>query len=354
MKWLALFLLFTLHAQSENFETLMGKETKHWANIKQEEDKKALEEYAALYVDNFPRLAQPGKVARIPKVVHFIWLGPRPFPPSSVENVRMWMAHHPDWTFKFWTDRERVPPCSDMEVVLIDRYPFASLADCYADTDNFGERSDLLRYEILYNEGGVYVDHDANCLKSFDSLHRAYDFYCCLETPHPSFAGRSITTGNGLVGSRPAHPVIAQVIQEISQRWATVGHQFRSNDVHARKERVLNRTYIALTHALPKTIGRNGNIDIVLPAAYFFSKTGIPSLYSKHGYATAWADDKVQTTEHDKVLLKTLTSVNRTEHQIWILALFACGTTTTLLVTSIIKLNRLKHAKAIAKRRELQ
>jgi mannosyltransferase OCH1-like enzyme len=35
---------------------------------------------------------------------------------------------------------------------------------------NFGEKSDIWRYEILFRLGGVYVDTDFECVRPFDSL----------------------------------------------------------------------------------------------------------------------------------------------------------------------------------------
>lgn len=35
---------------------------------------------------------------------------------------------------------------------------------------NFGEKSDILRYEILEKHGGVYADVDVACVQAFDSL----------------------------------------------------------------------------------------------------------------------------------------------------------------------------------------
>ncbi len=78
------------------------------------------------------------KETKIPKVVHFIWLGPRPFPPQSVENVRTWIAHNPDWEFKFWTDRRRDPPCNGMETIVMKEYPFPLLGNRYVASENWG------------------------------------------------------------------------------------------------------------------------------------------------------------------------------------------------------------------------
>lgn len=35
---------------------------------------------------------------------------------------------------------------------------------------NYGEKSDILRYEILFVYGGVYADVDVECLQPFDAL----------------------------------------------------------------------------------------------------------------------------------------------------------------------------------------
>ena len=85
---------------------------------------------------------------RVSKVIHFIWVGPKPFPRDSVENVRSWIAKHPDWTFKFWTDRDRPLPHKQMQLVRIQDHQFIKLYDCYKKSDNYGE-IDVLRYEIF-------------------------------------------------------------------------------------------------------------------------------------------------------------------------------------------------------------
>lgn len=201
------------------------------------------------------------------------------------------MAKNPDWKFKFWTDRQREAPCNGMETILIKKYPFPLLGRCYDSSENWGEKSDVLRFEILYRLGGVYVDHDANCLQSFDGMHGAYDFYCGLEAPHPLVAGLSITAGNGVIGSRPGHPVVKEVIDLIDQRWDELALKYPGKDGFSKTQIVMERTYLPLTLALEKKLDLPGNSDIVLPAAYFFAKPGIKPIYSQHFFANSWAKD---------------------------------------------------------------
>jgi hypothetical protein len=273
--------------EKDDFDLLMGKTTKHWAHVKPV-DVEVLTRYKQLY-ERQKELKTRRSVEKIPKVVHFIWLGPRSFSGDSVENVRTWIAKNPDWKFKFWTDRQRDAPCKGMETILIKKYPFPRLSRCYEASENWGEKSDILRFEILFHQGGVYVDHDANCLQSFNGMHGAYDFYCGLEPPHPSVAGFNVTAGNGVIGSRPSHPVVKEVIDLIERRWDELAEKYPGKDGFSRTQIVIERTYLPLTLALEKKLDLPGNSDIVLPAAYFFAKPGIKPLYSQHFFANSWA-----------------------------------------------------------------
>ncbi len=300
-------LLFSI--EKDDFDLLMGKNTSHWTHVAQPIDVEALTRYKQLY-ERQKELKGRKSVAKIPKVVHFIWLGPRTFPRESVENVRTWMAKNPDWKFKFWTDRQRDAPCNGMETILIKKYPFPLLSRCYDSSENWGEKSDVLRFEILYTLGGVYVDHDANCLQPFDGMHGAYDFYCGLEAPHPLVAGLNITAGNGVIGSRPGHPVVKEVIDLMDQRWDELALKYSGKDGFSKTQIVMERTYLPLTLALRKKLDLPGNSDIVLPAAYFFAKPGIKPIYSQHFFANSWAKDG-SSADFEKKTQKSLTKLDQ-------------------------------------------
>ena len=286
---ICLFLMMVSFLCADEFDLLMGKNTHHWNHLKNPEDEKMLNHFKELYESQKSLDHAHTEAVRIPKVIHFIWLGPRQYPPGSVENIRTWMAHNPDWRVKFWTDREREAPCKGMETILIKEYPFPFLKRCYETSENWGEKSDVLRYEILYQEGGVYADHDANCIQSFDGLHQAYDLYCGLEMPHLPMGGYTVTLGNGVIGSKPGHPVIKKVIETISSRWDEFEKKYEERDPFSRAEIVIERTYLALTRVMKETAGKGSTQDIILPAAYFFAKAGVRPLYSKHFFANSWA-----------------------------------------------------------------
>jgi hypothetical protein len=283
---------------ADSFEKLLGQSTVDWNYIQTRQDFEDLDFYRSIYKKNYAHQYDSSPIFRIPKKVHLIWLGPRPFPRESVENIRTWFAHHPDWTFFLWTDRKRLPPCKNMKVCDVKDFDFKFLKDAYYESQNWGEKSDILRYEILYQEGGVYIDHDANCLRSFHGLHTGYDFYACLEMPHEEIDSLALTTGIGIIGAKPYHPAIRGAIQMIADRWAPVTEKFKGTDPLIQAKLVTYRTYIALTLALKKSLNLPGNRDIIFPACYFYPKHGLPGFYSQHFYGTTWNNLGETAIEH--------------------------------------------------------
>ncbi|MDJ0651959.1 MAG: glycosyltransferase [Simkaniaceae bacterium] len=288
----------------DSFKKLQGIETEDWNYIQTKRDYKNLEYYELLYNKNKHFQFTSNPTFKIPKIVHLIWIGPRPFPIKSIQNIRSWMAYHPDWTFVFWTDRKRPAPCKGMEVRLFEDFTFEFLKENYEESTNWGEKADIWRYEILYKEGGIYIDHDAKCKRPFHNLHSGYDFYAGLEMPHSGIDGLSVTVGISIIGAKPYHPVIRSAIEKVVDRWDEVTKRFSSIDPYVQAEKVVHRTLIALTYAFDESLNHPENTDIVFPACYFYPKHGLPTFYSEHLYGTSWHN--VKETPNQKYFLKTL------------------------------------------------
>ncbi len=339
MLWL-LFIFPCALLCSSDFERLMGENTPHWKYIGQSNDRRAIERAKALYAKNAPmEYAQSGSY-KVPPVIHFIWLGPKPFPPQSVENVRSWIAQHPTWRMKFWTDREREVPCEGMERCFVRDFRFTKLQRCFDSSENFAEKSDVLRYEILFQEGGLYVDHDTHCLRSFDALHRGYDFFSGLEPPHEAFVGRNITCGNAVIAAAPGHPILHRAIDLVAERWDNLAQKFRGRDDYSRIEVVMQRTYIAFTDAVEACLDQSGHTDILFPAAYFFAKSGIPPIYSQHFYETSWDDTRERTSAFERSGEKALARLKRTNTLVQVGLLVLIGMNLLLFIKLIFRRKR--------------
>ena len=130
--------------------------------------------------------------ARIPKIIHQIWIGSK-VPKKYHLLMETWKKKHPDWTFKLWTDED------------INNFPFIN-KKAFDDAKNYGLKSDIWRIEILFYYGGLYVDTDFECIKPFDILHHSHDFYVGLICD---------VIPNGIIGSIPKHPILQKCIKTL-------------------------------------------------------------------------------------------------------------------------------------------
>ncbi|NGX50531.1 MAG: Subversion of eukaryotic traffic protein A [Chlamydiae bacterium] len=298
---------------SDDFTTLMGSSKSVWKFVETHEDFQNINQFTELYNRNSALQFLSQEEVKIPKVVHFVWLGPNPFPKESLENVRSWVDHHPNWTFKFWTDRRRPLPHSKMELHLVSDFNFTKLEDCFHESDNYGEKSDVLRYEILLQEGGLYVDHDVRCFKSFAPFHKNFDLYCGLEPPHQPVLSSSISICNNIIGVRPGHPVMGAVIDRVKERWEELGSAYPGNDKESIIYRVAQRTFIAFEDAVKAVGDKGSNKDIVFPAAYFNRIDEDFALFAHHYYASTWFEDE---TKFERNVRRRLISISRKNNQI--------------------------------------
>ncbi len=271
---------------SLDFEELTGKELPTWKYVQTKEDWAHLRLFQHIY--DRQKHAPRDATARIPQSVHFIWLGPNPFPLKSIENVRSWMGKNPDWTFYFWTDRPRPLPVPGMIERRVQEFSFLKLGECFAKTSNMGERSDVLRYEILYKEGGVYVDHDVVCFQSFDVLNHTYDFYCGIDMPYTSNLPSCIFTTNNLIGVRPHHPILLRCMHKLADQWDEIEKQYPGEDRDSTVNRVHHRTFWLFGEAVKEMHNLGDQRDIVFPAYYFDAPKDELALFARHQYAGVW------------------------------------------------------------------
>jgi len=94
----------------------------------------------------------------IPKILHMIWIGPKPFPYEA--NLQKYIELHPEWKINLWTD-SNLPRLRNRKI--------------YKSIPIYAARADLLRIEILAIYGGVYVDADSYPIKPLDELTEGLD-----------------------------------------------------------------------------------------------------------------------------------------------------------------------------------
>ncbi|MCB1084656.1 MAG: hypothetical protein KDK60_00985, partial [Chlamydiia bacterium] len=295
-----------------DFNILMGSNKGTWKFVETHEDYDFLERFKILFEKN-KNLPVSSDQESIPKVMHFIWVGPNPFPKESIENIDSWVEHHPEWKFKFWTDRLRPLPNKKMELHLISDFSFKELKHAYEVSDNYAEKSDLLRYEILSQEGGLYVDHDVKCYKPFTPFHYQYDLYCGLEVPHQPVFSSSISVCNNIIGVCPSHPILGKVIERVKSHWQEYSEAYPGSDKESVIYRVGYRTFMPFDECIRNYGGKEGKRDIVFPAAYFNKIEDDFAIYAHHYYASTWFEDE---TKFERNVRRRLISISRKNNQI--------------------------------------
>ena len=119
----------------------------------------------------------------------------------------------------------------------------------------YGEKSDIWRYEILEQFGGLYIDVDMQALESLEDLHYFYDFYIGIQ----SLDTTMVQLGIGIFGSRAHHPLLQQCIQELKDTY-----------FDGVKPIILRTGPLFFTKVFIKYAGGFGLHDIALPASYFY------------------------------------------------------------------------------------
>jgi hypothetical protein len=273
------FLIFSLACND------LQAHSKKLQNVQTPEDMKRLGWFSAMSEMAQKREKPAGE---IPKILHFIWLGPAPFPASSIAHVKGWIDEHSGWKVRFWTDLGQSAPDDRMEVRVFDKFPLEEFKEFYYKCDNYGERSQILRYAVLISEGGVYVDHDVVCIKAMDSLQRAYDFFCGMEPLGPTVLSSSVNPSPHLLASTAQHPILKATKKWLMAEWDRLETQYPGADPSSVYNRTQHRTFRALSVGIKEACARVGRKDVVFPPDYFSLSQEKGALFAFHQHRGSW------------------------------------------------------------------
>lgn len=111
-----------------------------------------------------------------------------------------WRAHHPDWEFKLWTEKN-MPPLRNQRIFDLE--------------PTYAGKSDIARIELLYNFGGVYIDTDLECLGNIEHLIQDIDAFGMTGWTHDG----SVKLANGFMGSIKEYPLWAEAIDRLESHY---------------------------------------------------------------------------------------------------------------------------------------
>lgn len=286
-----------IFAQIPDFNKLSGKGMRCWKYIKTKEDKSNLHLLQETFTKNFVEMPDENAPDYIPKTIHWIWLGPKDFPEKSKENITTWIKNHPGWTFKLWTDRPRDLPFSNLNINIIQPDYLGEYSDLYTDSDNWGEKSDLLRLMILQKEGGLYVDHDARAFQSFANFHKSYNFYTGLIFPADFGLYSNLLIRNSIVGACPDHEITHVALGKTRERWTKIGKQFNGNSSETVRKRVVHRTFLCFNEAVLEAMQDPSFTGIIFPAGFFTKESNKFGIYADEDMTGSWYREEMNYYE---------------------------------------------------------
>jgi len=201
---------------------------------------------------------------KIPRIIHQIWIG-GPLPDAFKDLCESWKFYHTSrgWLYKLWTDE-------DVEHMTLHNQRF------FDETESPGVRSDLMKWEIIYNFGGFYLDVDFECLKPLDPL-LVYDFVTAIQP----LDGFFVQLGAAFYGARPHHPILAHCIETVKDNWHHKGAPTKTGPIP------FSKSFFAVA-------GRDGNIDIALPASYAYPLGAQEKVYQYQ----KWIDEGAYAIHH--------------------------------------------------------
>ena len=92
----------------------------------------------------------------IPKIIHQLWIGPKPRPSKFMTT---WKDKHPDYEYIMWNEEEIHKRGLELECV-----------SKINTIEEINGKADIIRWEILFHYGGLFVDADSICIVPFNYL----------------------------------------------------------------------------------------------------------------------------------------------------------------------------------------
>ncbi len=199
----------------------------------------------------------------IPKKIHYIWVGPNKTGKIQKKCLESWGKYTPDYEIKLWNE-DNFP--------LMD-HPY--IKEMYRKR-KWAFVSDFMRFWILYNEGGIYLDTDMELLKPIDEF---------LENKLFFVKGPDDFISCGIIGAQKENGFIKKVLD------------FYLND----KERSTKNTSPRVVTMLYEKFPAKEKIKIYpselfypcLAGEWFCNQNKLKDAYGRHHWSESWVSFRI-------------------------------------------------------------
>ena len=214
-------------------------------------------------------------VEETPKVIYYCWFGRGELSATAMKSLASWERYAPGF---------RIVRC-DEEMFDAESHPWTKAA---YEAEKYAYVADYVRFWLIYNFGGVYMDLGSELVRDITSL-------CEACSPFSAIEELSKTATTGLIVASPRHnPVVAEVL-------ASYDALAFSDDPEFLRAHTVN---VMFTNALEKRgfvrEDRRQEVDgwTLLPSSAFNPVYGFggyhikKDTYSVHHYSASWEEPK--------------------------------------------------------------
>ena len=131
------------------------------------------------------------QLAKIPKIIHYCWFGQNDMSQKQLQCIQSWKKHLPDYEIRKWDETN-----TSMD------HPFISLS---YSAEKFAFVADYVRFKVLHEFGGIYLDTDMFLLKSLNHF-----------LPNDSFFGAEDQDyiSSGIIGATRRNAFIRSCLED--------------------------------------------------------------------------------------------------------------------------------------------
>ncbi len=210
----------------------------------------------------------------IPKKIHYCWFGGKPLNKLSKKCIESWKKFCPDYEIIQWNEKNYN--------VAKNKY----MHQAY-ENQKFAFVSDYARLDIIYNEGGIYLDTDVEIIKPIDDLI-ALDAFAGIEA-HSQY----VAVGLGF-GAKKGNLLIKQLLDHYEDLEFIKDGQMDLTPIPIVTDEVFKENGYVYSKQITKCCDMH-----IYPSEYFCPmdmNTGklqiTENTYTIHHYSASWCDKR--------------------------------------------------------------
>ena len=148
----------------------------------------------------------------IPKKLHFVWIGNESKRPNDC--IQTWIDKNPDYEVRIWgnEDLKATKWFNARHMMEMAKHELCGVAD-------------MMRYEILYNEGGITLDADSVCLAPLEDWLLKPKAFAHWEQEHR----RTGLINVSVMGAEKNNEFYGQCIEDIKKKETVVDKRAWTN-----------------------------------------------------------------------------------------------------------------------------